>query len=185
MTSDRNLASVLLLRDPLNPGSNEANSSNASQMPLCHDQEVEIIRVLLNILWLIISGIWSALGYIIAGVIMFILFFLVITIPFGIASFRLAGYALWPFGRTVVRDPSAGVASTVGNVLWFIFAGIWLAIAQTIAGIALCITIIGIPFGIANFKLARLSLNPLGKQIVPLEVRDAAASGVQAYIPVQ
>ena len=115
---------------------------------------------------------------------MFLLFFLVITIPFGIASFRLAGYALWPFGRTVVRDPGAGVGSTIGNVLWFIFAGLWLAIAQAVAGVALCITIIGIPFGIANFKLARLSLNPLGKQIVPLEFRDSA-SGVQAYVPVQ
>ena len=76
-----------------------------------------IIRTILNILWLIVSGLWSAIGYALAGIVMFILFFLVITIPFGIASFRLAGYALWPFGRTVRPDPSAGVASTVGNGL--------------------------------------------------------------------
>ena len=116
---------------------------------------------------------------------MFLLFFLVVTIPFGIASFRMAGYALWPFGRTVMRDPGAGLASTIGNVLWFILAGWWLALGQFIVGVGLCITIIGIPFGIANFKLARLSLNPLGKQIVPVEYADAANSGFQSYVPVQ
>ncbi len=146
---------------------------------------MEFIRVVLNLLWLVVSGIWSAIGYAITGIIMFLLFFLVVTIPFGIASFRLAGYALWPFGRTVVRDPDAGVASTIGNVIWFIFAGLWLAIGQFLAGVALCITIIGIPFGIANFKLARLSINPLGKKIVPIEYAEAARSGLQAYVPVQ
>ena len=143
---------------------------------------MEILRTILNLLWLIFSGIWSAIGYAIAGVIMFIL---IVTIPFGIASFRLAGYALWPFGRTVVPDPDAGLASTIGNVLWFILAGIWLAIGQFLAGIALCLTIIGIPFGIANFKLARLSLNPLGKRVVPTEYADLARSGLDAFIPVQ
>ncbi len=144
-----------------------------------------ILRTILNLLWLIVSGIWSALAYAIAGAIMFLLFFLIITIPFGIASFRLAGYALWPFGRTVVPDPDAGVASTIGNIIWFILAGIWLAIGQFLVGVALCITIIGIPFGIANFKLARLSLNPLGKNIVPVEYADAARTGFQSYVPVQ
>ncbi|MCH9816127.1 MAG: YccF domain-containing protein [Actinomycetia bacterium] len=143
------------------------------------------MRTILNLLWLIVSGIWSALAYAIAGAIMFLLFFLIITIPFGIASFRLAGYALWPFGRTVVPDPDAGVASTIGNIIWFILAGIWLAIGQFLVGVALCITIIGIPFGIANFKLARLSLNPLGKNIVPVEYADAARTGFQSYVPVQ
>ncbi len=142
-----------------------------------------IIRTILNILWLIVSGLWSAIGYALAGIVMFILFFLVITIPFGIASFRLAGYALWPFGRTVRPDPSAGVASTVGNIIWFIFAGLWLAIGQFVTGVALCLTIIGIPFGIANFKLARLSINPLGKQIVPID--SVPATGYQQFVPVQ
>jgi uncharacterized membrane protein YccF (DUF307 family) len=146
---------------------------------------MEILRVILNLLWLILAGIWSAIGYAIAGLVMFVLFFLVVTIPFGIASFRMAGYALWPFGRTVIRDPDAGLASTIGNVLWFILAGWWLALGQFIAGVGLCITIIGIPFGIANFKLARLSLNPLGKQVVPVEYADAAVSGFQSYVPVQ
>ena len=167
------------------PEKYETDRNNTRNYWLCHHRQVEIIRVLLNILWLIFSGIFSALGYIVAGLIMFLFFFLVITIPFGIASFRLAGYALWPFGRTVVRDPDAGVASTIGNVVWFILAGLWLAIGQALVGITLCITIIGIPFGIANFKLARLSLNPLGKQIVPLEFRDSASGGVQTYVPVQ
>jgi len=144
-----------------------------------------ILRTILNILWLVLAGLWSAIGYAIAGIVMFILFFLIITIPFGIASFRLAGYALWPFGRTVVPDPSAGAPSTVGNVIWFIFAGLWLAIGQFLTGVALCITIIGIPFGIANFKLARLSINPLGKKVVPHEYADMARAGYQQYIPVR
>ena len=147
--------------------------------------DMEFIRVVLNLLWLVVSGIWSAIGYAITGIIMFLLFFLVVTIPFGIASFRLAGYALWPFGRTVVPDPDAGVASTIGNIIWFIFSGLWLAIGQFIAGVILCITIIGIPFGIANFKLARLSINPLGKKIVPLEYAEATRSGIAGYVPVQ
>lgn len=146
---------------------------------------MSVIRTILNILWLVLAGLWSAIGYALAGIIMFVLFFLVITIPFGIASFRLAGYALWPFGRTVVPDPNAGAASVVGNVIWFIFAGLWLAIGQALTGIALCLTIIGIPFGIANFKLARLSINPLGKQVVPVEYADVARSGFQQYVPVQ
>lgn len=144
---------------------------------------MSVIRTILNILWLVLSGFWSALGYALAGVIMFILFFLIITIPFGIASFRLAGYALWPFGRTVRADPDAGVGSFIGNVIWFIFAGLWLAIGQFVTGVALCITIIGIPFGIANFKLARLSINPLGKMIVPID--QTPQSGYQQYVPVQ
>jgi uncharacterized membrane protein YccF (DUF307 family) len=146
---------------------------------------MNVIRVILNILWLVVSGLWSAIAYAVAGLVMFLLFFLVITIPFGIASFRLAGYALWPFGRTVVRDPDAGVASTIGNIIWFIVAGLWLAVGQFITGVVLCITIIGIPFGIANFKLARLSINPLGKRVVPLEYADTARSGLQSYVPVQ
>lgn len=146
---------------------------------------MEFIRIVLNLLWLVVSGFWSAIGYAITGIIMFLLFFLIVTIPFGIASFRLAGYALWPFGRTVVADSEAGVASTIGNIIWFIFAGLWLAIAQFIAGVILCITIIGIPFGIANFKLARLSINPLGKKIVPLEYAEAARGGMASYVPVQ
>jgi uncharacterized membrane protein YccF (DUF307 family) len=122
------------------------------------------VRFLGNVLWFFIAGLWLAIGYVIAGVINCIL---IITIPFGIASFRLASYALWPFGRTVVAKPTAGVASGIGNVIWFVLSGVWLAIGHVIAGLILCVTIIGIPFGIASFKMAGLALFPLGKEIVP------------------
>jgi len=122
------------------------------------------VRVLLNIIWLVLCGIWMAIAYVVAGVICCIL---IITIPFGIASFRIANYALWPFGRTIIRRDTAGVGSAFGNVIWVIFAGVWLAIAHVITGVALCITIIGIPLGIANFKMIPISLTPLGRDIVP------------------
>lgn len=140
------------------------------------------MRTLLNLLWLVFVGIGTALTYVLAGVISFIL---IVTIPFGIACFRLAGYALWPYGRTVVHDPEAGAMSTIGNVLWFVFAGWWLALSQFVAGVVYCVTIIGIPFGIGLFKLARLSLNPLGKRVVPVEFAEVARSGLSAYVPVQ
>lgn len=122
------------------------------------------MRTLLNLIWLVFCGFWMALGYALAGVICCIL---IITIPFGVASFRIANYALWPFGRTVVRDPGAGVASAIGNIIWFVFAGLWLAIGHIVTGVALCVTIIGIPLGIANFKMVPISLLPLGSQVVP------------------
>lgn len=121
------------------------------------------MKTILNVLWLVLCGFWMALGYVAAGVICCIL---IITIPFGIASFRMANYALWPFGRTVVRKPESGAMSTIGNVLWIILAGIWLAIGHLASGIALCITIIGIPLGIASFKMIPISLMPLGAEIV-------------------
>lgn len=123
------------------------------------------MRTLLNIIWLVLSGFWLFLGYMLAGVICCIL---IITIPWGIAAFRIGTYALWPFGKTIVESPTAGVASMLGNVVWVIVAGIWLAIGHIASGIALCITIIGIPFGIANFKMVPISLLPLGKVIVDI-----------------
>lgn len=105
-----------------------------------------------------------AVGYAVAGIICCLL---IVTIPFGLASFRIANYALWPFGRTVVDRPSAGAASLVGNIIWLLVAGIWLAIGHILTGIALCLTIIGIPLAVANFKMIRLSLLPLGSEIVP------------------
>ncbi|GAB11456.1 hypothetical protein GOARA_068_01170 [Gordonia araii NBRC 100433] len=121
------------------------------------------MKTILNILWLVLSGLWMAIGYAIAGVICCIL---IITIPFGIASFRMANYALWPFGRTIERKPGAGTMSLIGNIIWLIVAGIWLAIGHITTGIALCLTIIGIPLGIASFKMVPVSLMPLGAQIV-------------------
>ena len=121
------------------------------------------MKTLLNIIWLVLSGFWLFLGYMLATLIMFIL---IVTIPWGIAAARIGVYALWPFGKTVVATPNAGVGSFIGNVIWVILAGWWLALGHLTSGIALCLTIIGIPFGIANFKLIPVSLMPLGKEIV-------------------
>ncbi|MCT9818933.1 YccF domain-containing protein [Microbacterium sp. W1N] len=123
------------------------------------------MRTLLNIIWLVLSGFWMFLAYLLAGVLLCIP---IITIPWAIASFRIGAYALWPFGRTIVEKPTAGVGSFLGNVIWVILAGIWLAIGHILTGIAMCITIIGIPLGIASFKLVPVSLMPLGKEIVDL-----------------
>lgn len=135
------------------------------------------MKTILNVIWLVLCGFWMALGYIAAGIICCIL---IITIPFGIASFRIAVYALWPFGRTVVRKPTAGVASAIGNVIWLIFAGIWLAIGHVVTGIAMCLTIIGIPLGIASFKMIPISLLPLGAEIVDTD-RGALVPPSTAY----
>jgi uncharacterized membrane protein YccF (DUF307 family) len=121
------------------------------------------VRLVLNVLWLIFGGLLIALGYAIAGLICFVL---IVTIPFGVASFRMANYALWPFGRTLVPKPSAGVGSAVGNVIWFIVAGWWLALGHIATAIAQAVTIIGIPLAIANIKLVPVSLMPLGHEIV-------------------
>jgi uncharacterized membrane protein YccF (DUF307 family) len=101
-------------------------------------------------------------------------FILIITIPFGFAAFRIAAFTLWPFGRRIVRRPEAGAASMIGNILWIILFGWELALAHLLTGIALCVTIIGIPLGLANFKLIPVSLTPLGREIVPTTNRDFA-----------
>ena len=124
------------------------------------------MRVVLNVIWLLLAGIWLAIAYAVLGLICFVL---IITIPFGIAAWRIAGYALWPFGRTVIRRPDAGIGSAIGNVIWMIVAGIWLAIGHLVTGILLCLTIIGIPLGIADFKMIPISVLPLGREIVPVD----------------
>jgi uncharacterized membrane protein YccF (DUF307 family) len=126
-------------------------------------ESMKPIQLVLNVLWLVFVGIWMALGYILAGIICCIL---IITIPWGIASFRIAAYVLWPFGRTTVEKPSAGVGSLIGNIIWFIVAGWWLALGHLFTSIPLFISIIGIPFGWANLKLIPVSLFPLGREIV-------------------
>ncbi|MEV3992012.1 YccF domain-containing protein [Streptomyces sp. NPDC049837] len=122
------------------------------------------MKAILNVIWLIFGGFWLFVGYMVAGLLLCIT---VIGIPFGLAAFRIGLYALWPFGQTVVDRRDAGAASCIGNVLWLVLAGWWLALGHVLTGIALCVTIIGIPLGIANFKLLPVSLLPLGKEIVP------------------
>jgi len=124
------------------------------------------MRTLLNLIWLVLAGFWLAVGYAVAGLICCLL---IVTIPFGIAAFRIAGYTLWPFGRTIVDKRSAGAGAVLGNIVWVIVAGWWLALGHLVTGIALCVSIIGIPLGVANFKLIPISLLPLGKDIVPTD----------------
>ncbi|WP_152365990.1 YccF domain-containing protein [Microlunatus speluncae] len=122
------------------------------------------MKTILNVIWFVLSGVWLFLGYLIAGVICCIL---IVTIPWGIASFRLANYAAWPFGREVINKPRSGCLTLIGNIIWLIVAGWWMALLHVITGVLLCITIIGIPLGVANFKMIGICLVPLGKEIVP------------------
>jgi uncharacterized membrane protein YccF (DUF307 family) len=142
---------------------------------------VDTLRTLLNLVWLVLHGWLLALAYALAGVVACVF---VVTIPFGIAAFRLAGFVVWPFGRTTVRAPGAGVASAVGNLLWFVLAGWWLALVHLAAGVVFCLTIVGIPFGVASFKLAAVGLFPLGKRVVdtapPRDWLHAGSGVVQA-----
>jgi uncharacterized membrane protein YccF (DUF307 family) len=123
------------------------------------------VRLLLNVIWLVFGGLWLAVGYALVALVMCIL---IITIPFGIAAGRMALFCLWPFGRTLVRKPGAGAGSVIGNVIWIVLGGWWLALGHLITGIAMCITIIGIPLGLANFKLIPVSLTPFGREIVDI-----------------
>lgn len=121
------------------------------------------LTLVLNIIWLLTAG-WSLfLGYVLAGVIACIL---VVTLPAGVASFRIAGFVLWPFGREVVEDGGAGVFSTLGNVVWFIVAGWWLALGHVATALAQVVTIIGIPLAWANLKLIPVTCFPFGKRVV-------------------
>jgi len=131
------------------------------------------VRLILNIIWLVLCGFWMAIGYLLAALLMFIL---IITIPFALQALKLAVFALWPFGKTLVKRPDAGAASVIGNVIWLVLAGWWLALGHLITGAALCITIIGIPLGLGNFKLIPVSLWPMGREIVPLDDPAAAHS---------
>ena len=124
------------------------------------------MRLVLNVIWLLFGGLWLALGYLLAAVICFLL---IVTIPFGFAAARIALFALWPFGRTVVDKPGPHTGATIGNVLWLVLCGIWLAIGHILTAVAMAVTIIGIPLALANLKLIPVSLMPLGKEIVPAD----------------
>jgi uncharacterized membrane protein YccF (DUF307 family) len=142
------------------------------------------MNLILNILWIVFGGLWMALGWLIAAVIMVIT---IVGIPWARAAFNIAGYALLPFGYTAVDresfrgagDLGTGPLGTIGNIVWLVLAGWWLALAHVITGIALAITIIGIPFAWAHFKLAGIALWPIGKEIVPREL----VAGGRASLP--
>ena len=136
------------------------------------------MRAILNVIWLIFGGLWLALGYLLAALICFLL---IVTIPFGFASARIALFALWPFGRTIVERPGPQTGAVIGNIIWVVLFGVWLAIGHILSAIAMAVTIVGIPLALANLKLIPVSLMPLGKEIVPVDrARDwthAAAAG--------
>ena len=138
------------------------------------------MRLILNVIWLVFAGLWTALGYALAALIMFIL---IITIPFGVAALRIGVFALWPFGKTVVRRADAGAGSAIGNVIWFVLAGWWLILMHLITGTILCLTIIGIPLGLANFKLIPVTLTPFGRDIVSIEEAERQGLPQQAAVP--
>ena len=122
------------------------------------------MKTILNVVWLVLAGVWLALGYVLAAI---LLALTIVGLPFAKQSLKLAHYALWPFGRALVQSPTRFKGlSVVGNVLWFVLAGWWLALTHVATGIALCLTIIGIPLGIADFKMAGAALVPFGRQIV-------------------
>ncbi len=120
---------------------------------------------LMNFLWLIFGGIFTAVEYLVSSLLMMIT---IIGIPFGIQTLKLAMLALWPFGKTVRSGERSGRCLYVlMNVLWIFLGGIWICLSHLGFGILLCITIVGIPFGLQHFKLAALALTPFGKDIVP------------------
>src|ERR687886_3085103 len=124
------------------------------------------MRLLLNLIWLVFGGLVMAFGYAVVALVMFLL---IITIPFGIASARIALFCLWPFGRTLVRRPDAGAGSLIGNIVWFVLAGWWLALGHLVTGVLMCLTIIGVPLGLANLKLIPVSLTPFGRDIMDVD----------------
>lgn len=129
------------------------------------------MRTILNIIWLVFGGIWLAMLYFLAGVLACLF---IVTIPFGIASFRMARYVLWPYGKAVVLKPNAGVGSSIGNVAWFVLCGWWLAIGHVVTAAAQALTIIGIIDAIVNLKMIPVTCFPFGKRIVD---RDSLRPG--------
>lgn len=138
------------------------------------------MRTVGNILWLVLAGFWLAIGYTVAGLVNLVF---IVTVPFAMQSFKLAGYALWPFGRVVIQRPDRDVGlSLLGNVIWFFFGGFELALAHLFVGLVLMITIVPFPLGVASLKMAGLALAPFGKRIVTL--REARALGAPIVVMV-
>jgi uncharacterized membrane protein YccF (DUF307 family) len=117
-----------------------------------------------NLIWLLFGGILIAIMYLIGSILLIIT---IVGIPFGIQTLKMGALALWPFGRdTHVHDRASGCLYIIMNVIWLLCGGIWIAVTHAIFGLILCITIIGIPFGLQHFKLAAVALNPFGRDIV-------------------
>jgi len=124
------------------------------------------MKILGNLVWLIFGGIIIAIEYFIGSIVLIIT---IIGIPFGIQTLKMGALALWPFGRdTRVHERASGCLYILMNVLWLLCGGIWIALTHALFGLALCITIIGIPFGMQHFKLTAIALNPFGRDIISL-----------------
>ena len=128
-----------------------------------------------NILWFVLCGVWLGIAYLVAGLLACVT---IIGIPFGIQAFKLAGYVMWPFGRELLESPGARFSKGVMNVIWIIVGGFWLALEHVIFGVLLCLTIIGIPFGIKNFSMAKLALFPFDYSVGPTDAAPAEAGPV-------
>jgi uncharacterized membrane protein YccF (DUF307 family) len=137
------------------------------------------MRLLGNLIWLVLGGFWMAIGWWFAGVVMALS---IIGLPWARSCFVIGGLCFWPFGREAIdrsvlfgrEDLGTGSLGMIGNILWFIFAGLWLAIGHVLHALAYFVTIIGIPFGIQHLKLAGLALAPIGKTVVDSVVADEA-----------
>lgn len=128
------------------------------------------VNFLMNILWLLLGGFWLAIGWYLAGVVMAIT---IIGLPWTRACFVLGNLSMWPFGKEVVdrrdvtgHDIGTGTLGFLGNIIWFVLAGVWLAIGHLLAAVANFVTIIGIPFALQHLKLAGLALAPIGKTVI-------------------
>ena len=140
------------------------------------------MKTLLNIIWLLLAGLWMAVGYVLAAVLLAIT---IIGLPFAKQSLKLGGYALWPFGRALIQSPTRHKGlSVIGNILWFVLAGWWLALGHLITGVALCLTIIGIPLGIADIKMAGAALVPFGRQVVSARELNAGLIAADSTVTV-
>jgi len=144
------------------------------------------MRTLGNLLWFILGGLFLGLGWYLAGVLMICT---IVGIPWARACFVMGGFALWPFGREAIdrrqltgqADVGTGALGVVGNVLWFLLAGLWLAIGHLVSAVACFVTIIGIPFALQHLKLAGISLAPIGKVVVTAEEAIAARTRNPSY----
>lgn len=147
-----------------------------------NSRNVRRMKTLLNIIWLVFAGLWMALGYLLAAVLLGIT---IIGLPFAKQSLKLGGYALWPFGRALVQSPTRNKGlSVIGNILWFVLAGWWLALGHLLTGVALCLTIVGIPLGIADIKMAGAALVPFGREVVSARELNAGMVAARSTLSV-
>jgi uncharacterized membrane protein YccF (DUF307 family) len=138
------------------------------------------MKLLLNVIWFVFGGLFLAIGYLFAALVMFIL---IITIPFGVQSLKLASYTLWPFGRALISTGKGGAANGIGNVIWFLLAGIWIAIGHVVSAAFCAITVVGIPLALAHLKIAKAALAPFGKEIVTIDQARQRGLATDVAVP--